>query len=553
MFAALSVVIAGSVPAAATNTASYDPLAYSRQIGNWLENRDAEVPPQCYTRTGASSNPCWTCHTSANGRNQFNDWDLQKKYEFASAALTNHWTNLFKDRRADIAKISDAQLLDYIRRDNYRALRAALRDRQDYIGWRPDLDLVRGFDAQGFAEDGSAWRAFRFKPFPGTFWPTNGSTDDVMIRLPARFRHDAQGRPSLAVYKANLAIVEAVVGVPDTVPDQKLRRTIEPVDEQAADFDLDGDGRVAGTVSELRSLPSHYVGGAVGDPVIRYDYPVGTEFLHTVRYIDPDAPDRMSTRLKELRYAVKRYRLDSRAAAAVYAEEDRETKAGAPSSYGGNAASGQINGFGWQLQGFIEDAAGRLRLQTREEQLYCMGCHSGVGVTVDSTFSLPRKVPGLSGWGHQNLAGMADVPQAGTHEPETLRYFSRVGGGDEFRANDEMLRRFFPGGHLDRARVRAQAGDLPSLIFPSRERALELGKAYLLIVAEQSYVRGRDAVISPAANVHQQLANTETELKASDRIYRDGRLWLDWDGQAPDAMPGPRRAVGLPSHDGLRQ
>jgi hypothetical protein len=38
---------------------------------------------------------------------------------------------------------------------------------------------------------------------------------------------------------------------------------------------------------------------------------------------------------------------------------------------------------------------------------------------------------------------------------------------------------------------------------PSPERALDLDRAYAAIVAEQSFVKGRDAVLAPAANVHE--------------------------------------------------
>jgi hypothetical protein len=61
----------------------------------------------------------------------------------------------------------------------------------------------------------------------------------------------------------------------------------------------------------------------------------------------------------------------------------------------------------------------------------------------------------------------------------------------------------------------------------------------MLIVREQSFVHGRDAVLAPAQNVHRQLENTDTALKASDRVYQDGRLWLDWD--AAVARDKPRR------------
>ena len=61
---------------------------------------------------------------------------------------------------------------------------------------------------------------------------------------------------------------------------------------------------------------------------------------------------------------------------------------------------------GWQLQGFIEDAEGRLRLQSDEEHRVCMGCHDGIGVTVDQTFSFPRTLPGAEGWRYQDLRGI---------------------------------------------------------------------------------------------------------------------------------------------------
>jgi hypothetical protein len=519
-----------------------DPLAAAR-ADNSLPNREGGVPPQCYTRTGAHSNPCWACHTQRNGRNLLDDWGLQAKYQFSAVGMTNHWTNLFKDRRAAIAGISDAQALAYIRRDNYTALRQALAQRSDYPGWRPDLDYRQGFDADGFARDGSGWRAFRYKPFLGTFWPTNGSTDDVLIRLPSRFRMDAAGRPSEAVYRVNLAIIEAAVSVPDTVSDAALRRRVEPLDEAAAGFDLDSDGRI-GRAEVIHGLPAHYAGAAAVEPVRRYDYPVGTEFLHTVRYVDPDAPALLSERLKELRYSIKVEPLSEQRLQASYAEADREKKAGSLPTFAGNALTGLSNSFGWRLQGFIEDASGALRLQTRQEQMFCLGCHSTIGVTVDQTFGLPRKLPGAAGWGHQDLTGIPDVPQAGSRTPEILSYFERVGGGDEFRANGEILARYFPGGRLDRAAVlRAAPGgdrDIRALIVPSRERALLLDKAYMAVVAEQTFALGRDAVLAPVQNVHRQLRDTATVLDASGHIYRDGRLWLDWGAaeKAPAAAAG---------------
>jgi hypothetical protein len=510
-----------------TTAAAFDPLAQALASSGRIANREAVVPPQCYTRTDGVSNPCWVCHVEHNGRNFQNDIDLQKEYSFSDVALKNHWLNLFKDRSAQIAAISDAEALRHVRSDNYAPLRAALGDRRDYLGWRPDLDLAQGFDTAGFARDGSGWRAFRYKPFPGTFWPTNGSTDDVFIRLPPPFRRDAEGRASLAVYRVNLAILEAALTVGDPVRDADLVRVVEPVDERTAGFDLDGDGKL-GLAKRIRRLPGHYAGGAAGIAVQRWLYPQGTEFLHSVRYLDPDAPGLIAARMKELRYAKKVLLLAPKDIKHAYREEAQAKSVGALPQFNGNPNTGLLNDFGWQLQAFIEDAEGRLRLQTHEEHLFCMGCHSAVGVSVDQTFAFPRKLPGAAGWAYQSVAGMPDAPQAGHDEPEYLTYFRRVNGGDEFRENREMLARWWPDGRLDEAAVRAAGADISALITPSRERALALNKAYMALVREQRFDLGRDAVLAPAQNVHAEISNGDTALEENEAVYTDGRLWLVW-------------------------
>lgn len=528
-------------PATIAAASGYDPLHYSRQRrarGAKL-NLEPTVPSQCYTKTAGVSNPCWTCHTSVNGNNFLGDVALQEEYAFSEVSQDNHWTNLFKDRSAQIAAIGDDAALRYVREDNYAPLREAMQRSTDYLGWRPDLDIHRGFDDEGFARDGSGWRAFRYKPFPGTFWATNGATDDVMIRLPADFYTGADGQPSRELYKINLAIAEAALTVADTVPDARLQREVEPVSEDLAGLDLDGDGRVGGFVSRLRGLPQEYVLPRPRDwllpeyrKVRRWQYPVGTEFLHSVRYLDPDAPDLIARRMKELRYSIKLRTLEVAAIRSAYKIEALEKSIGELPVFAGHSETGLVNDFGWKLQGFIEDADGRLRLQTDEEAYFCMGCHSSLGVTADNSFALPRKRPGKAGWGYQTLAGIQDVPQAGHRQPETLTYFERVGGGDEFRANEEVLGRFFPGGRLDRKAVlRAARGgdrDLAWLVSPSRERALRLDKAYMALVREQSFEKGRDTLLAPPQNVHQRIDNGDTGLKAKKAVYKDGRIWLDW-------------------------
>lgn len=533
---------APSAPApAAAKAPAYDPLAHARarRVSGPRRNLESTVPAQCYTKTDGVANPCWTCHTSAHGNNFLGDVALQEQYAFSDVAKENRWSNLFRDRREQIAAIGDDEILRYVRQDNYSALREALRGADNYMGWRPDLDIHGGFDAEGFARDGSGWRAFRYKPFPGTFWATNGATDDVMVRLPADFHTGADGKPSRELYKLNLAIMEAALAVPDSVPDAQLVREVEPVSEDLASMDLDGDGRVGGMVTRLRGLPREYVLPRPREWLVpelrrvrRWQYPVGTEFLHSVRYLDPDAPDLIARRMKELRYSIKLRTLEVEAIRSAYRLEAFEKSIGELPKFAGHSETGLVNSLGWKLQGFIEDAQGRLRLQSDEEAYFCMGCHSSTGITADGTFALPRKRPGQPGWGYQTLAGMADVPQAGQRQPEVLTYFRRVGGGDEFRANDEILQRFFPGGKLDRRAVsRAAPGgdrELSWLVNPSRERALQLDKAYLALVREQSFELGRDTLLAPPRNVHRRIENGDTGLKARGAVYSDGRLWLDW-------------------------
>lgn len=511
----------------------YDPLAVAL-ADDAVTNREATVPSMCYTRTDGVANPCWTCHTDSTSPNEQGDWELQEEYAFSNFAMTNRWTNLFRDRRRQMAGISDDQVLEYIRQDNYAPLVRAMARIAHYPGYRPDLNFDAGFDDDGFARDGSGWRALRFKPFPGTFWPTNGSTDDVFLRLPAKFTQDARGNPSREIARVNYAILEAAIRANPAIAahrNAELALQVEPIREAVAGIDLDGDGKL-GVATVIRGLPARYAGAASEVPVERYEYPQDTEFLHSVRYVDPDAPGMIARRMKELRYSRKVRQYDAWGVQRAYEREFNEKSEGVLPNFAGGHEVGLLNSFGWQLQGFIEDAQGRLRVQTRQEHYFCMGCHSAIGVTVDQTFSLARKVPGKQGWRYQDITGIADAPQAGHSQPEILTYFQRVQGGDEFRANDEILARFFPGGELDEASVRRAAPggdrDIAWLILPSRRRALDLNKAYLAIVREQSFAHGRDTLLAPPANVHATIVNGETDLGQAGKVFRDGRLWLDW-------------------------
>lgn len=510
----------------------YDPLAMAVASRGHVENLEAGIPAMCYTATEGRSNPCWVCHTAGVGPFGRADWDLQLEYAFSDAGLENHWTNLFVDRTEAASRFNEDDILSWIRQDNYVALRRALEARDDYHGYVPDLDFDAGFDDRGFARDGSGWRALRYKPFPGTFWPTNGSSDDVFVRLARPLRSDADGNLSTEIHAINLAILEAALTADPDLSDDAIVREVGPIDETLAEIDLDGDGMLSPRITTIRGLPSFYVGGGADTPVMRFVHPQGTEYLHSVRYVDPDAPDLRSRRMKELRYMRRVDPPDAGTLLAAMEEERDERDRGRIPLYRGAPQVGYRNPFGWQLQGFIEDAQGRLRLQTEEEHRFCMGCHGGIGATIDSVFSLPRKLPGDEGWRVQDLRGQRDVPQHGHSDPEILTYFRRVGGADELRANDEMIARFWPGGVLDEAAVRraARGGDrdLAWLLAPSRRRALDLARAYRVIVEAQSFTRGRDATLRPVEHVHRRITEPDSGLEAAGAVYADGRLTLAW-------------------------
>jgi hypothetical protein len=307
--------------AATHSTTHYDPLLKAiRSIGQ-TRNFEAGVPPQCYTKSDGVANPCWACHVGAQGLNFQNDWPLQEEHAFSDATLTNHWRNLYIDHSAATAAISDAAMIEYIRTDNYTPLRAALEGVSDYPGYIPDLDFTQGFDEEGFAVDGSGWRAIRYKPFLGTFWPTNGSTDDVFVRLPTIFRTDVNGQPSRELYKINLAIVEAAIATDPSQRTAHSEREVEPINELIAAIDLDGDGQLREQTTWIRGLPTHYAGAANQTPVMRYAYSKHIEFLHTVRYLDMDNPALLSTRMKEVRYSRKTIMLDRWTLSRVYERE----------------------------------------------------------------------------------------------------------------------------------------------------------------------------------------------------------------------------------------
>jgi hypothetical protein len=383
-------------------------------------------------------------------------------------------------------------------------------------------DAYFRFDDEGFDLDPeghlTGWRAFGYYPFVGTFWPTNGSTDDVFIRLAASFQRNLAGEFDRAVYKTNLAIVESLIRRRDIA--------IEPVDEAAlGGVDLDRDG-IIGTAEWVRydwaPREGHlmwYVGQALEEQragrvhLAAGLYPEGTEFLHTVRYIDIDEAggNQLAARMKEVRHARKRYwmtyaELDSRMAAETKEKHDFPDRVRV---FRGNLESGVSNDQGWVYSALIEDAEGQLRPQSYEELAFCVGCHGGMGATTDSSFAFPRRFEAdgfQRGWHHWSQKGLDGLPEPLRRdgEPEYAFYLAANGAGDEFRQNREVRERFFSAdGELKPEMLERLSEDISVLLYASPERAMQLNKAYRVIVREQSFIEGRDAMIETAGfNVH---------------------------------------------------
>jgi hypothetical protein len=521
--------------------------------GTALSNPIAYIPSQCFTKTeddaGGIHNPCFACHIASQEPNYIDDGDVQLAYAFPGdpdSLRNNPWTNLLKDRSAAVATITDDAIMAYVRQDNYlkdgspllaATLSKFLPTRWDvnangvWDGYKPDAYF--NFDNEGFdrsPDNGyTGWRAFAYALFLGTFWPTNGSTDDVLVRLAPAFRQSEDGSTNLTVYKTNLAIVTAMI--------QRRDVTLETaVDETALNVDLDKDGKLASASlvrydwAPLENRLMSYVGKArlqqqAGEVHLAAGlFPEGTEFLHSVRYLDMDdaGATQVAKRLKELRYAIKRswYTYSDLKAMALKEVREASQFPERTRQLTGNAEIGISNGQGWTYQGFIEDKKGQLRPQTYEETAFCIGCHSGLGATTDSAFAYPRKFRETTAfrqsWYHWTQKGLVGTPEPIRSDAkyEYTHYLQQNGAGDEFRGNEEVKAKFFNADGSLKADMIAQLhNDVTVLLNPSRARALALNKAYKILVEEQSFAFGRDAPVTPVETVHKSIRiGTETGI-----------------------------------------
>jgi len=516
-------------------------ISYSKIVNS----RGIYTVPMCYAKTKDKfthtvSNSCYICHTKGSRPNYNNDAALQQKYSFPIQMIKNPFLNIFKDHKKEIKKIDDKMILKYVRDSNYFDKNGSITLSNvlpnKWKGYVPDCYF--NFDADGFDKTlkgkYTLWRAYRYYPVAGMFWPTNGSSDDVMIRLSKVFSKDYGNVFDIDVYKLNLAIVEAVVK-------QKDISLENPVNEKKYGVDINQNGilDIAKSVKLNSYEKMSYVGQAkslLNKKMIHLAlglFPEGTEFLHSVRYLDWNDKEKhvtMAAHMKELRYAKKK-------SWKSYSDLEREARKelyenNTVSIFRGNYEEGLRNEMGWVYQGFIEDRDGLLRPQTHEETISCMGCHSHLGSTTDSIFSFTRKFEGTEkksenyGWNHWSQKGLIGVKEAKVYYEnlgtkfEYSFYLKNNLSSSAFRNNTEADKKFFTQKkQLKRSMIQKLHNDISLLLLPSKERALKLNKAYKVLVTEQSYIYRRYANIETIQNVFDNF-NTSTTTGIIKPIIR---------------------------------
>jgi len=564
---------------AALSVAAFAQNGSAPLIGDYIsraqfENPYAHIPAQCYIETaGGTQNPCQVCHTDGLAERGFGNnapqggaspfiGDLTAEYAFAAlnypfrpnGSITPWENTVFPEKlRAAVAGIGQDpaswDMTVWLRQDNWSA--AAAQRPGDARAWDSGVvdDPFRLFpalspadlpaDADGFVRSGlkegaffhdgqnwiTGWRAVNFVPH-GIFTPLTGSVSGIYVRLPQRFMRNTEGRFDLATYASNLDLLAAAVS-----------------DHLPAD------------------APATYQGAAAAEPVKPGLYPVGTEFAHPLHYVDTEAdgtkgapgrfPGARADRVKEIRYMYKNRRFDPDYAGPEIKEES------AP-AYASRTEGWIDNGSGWILAGWIEDDSGALRAQTPSELTQCVGCHSGhepqretgghatfqsgVGVTIDSTWAMPRRLPGAAGWGEmtamgyhapgdpdavgkaahpdpvnramakgefahflENVVGVSlygDMPESvEAFLSQTIRADSgytadwptlKTGSAEEYVGVQRLRARLLKelterGDHLD-----ANGNLAGALLYPPQTAALEAARRYRMVVATQRYDLGKD-------------------------------------------------------------
>ena len=338
-----------------------------------------------------------------------------------------------------------------------------------------------------------------------------------------------------------------------------------------------------------------YQGAARTVALERGLYPVGTEIAHPLHYVDVVAdgrdltispyPGTRARRVKEVRYMYKWKAFSPTAFRPGVKEE------GAP-VYGSDTQGWVDNGAGWFLAGYIEDNNGALRPQSREELAQCIGCHggivntefptftSGVGNTVDSTWSLPRKFSGELGWREMDYlrylvkadaapdqtpgnAHLGDPLNRGLNKGEFRHFLDNVVGVSLYGDMPAAIERFLSaaiqptngyaaawpvlntagaaelqqsqalrqkllreltarGGHLT-----ADGAIRGELLYPPKADALAAARRYRQVVVTQRYIKGKDVFAETPATYRYFRESGEGFNHQDGRAYQVGEVIID--------------------------
>jgi len=98
---------------------------------------------------------------------------------------------------------------------------------------------------------------------------------------------------------------------------------------------------------------------------------------------------------------------------------------------------------------------------------------------------------------------------------EYANYLLKNMSGNEFRDNDEVIRKFFTKDLKPKKEAFGRLkNDISYLLLPTLKRALMLDKAYKVIVDEQSFIYGREGHVKPLENVYKKVKQGQsTKLK----------------------------------------
>lgn len=418
-------------------------------------NEDPAIPPQCWIETGyGTQNACKYCHTDylANIKhgNNFPIAEDQILYSFPTANLNSIvWRNILfpqeieKRLRDEGITIPKANDVSYVRMDNWRKawFEARANGNTNWLNndteneqWLlfpalnpnnlfpynenvPTGNGSHGYiDLDGFVKNENdnftGWRAINFFPY-SVFTPLTGSVSGIYIRLHEDFMKK-DGEFCISTYKRNLSLLEN--NIKNNDPEQ-----------------------------------TSYYGDASHIKVKKGFYPLSTEFAHPLHYVDLKAdgkvgtelealnnntkkdysfPGTRSKRVKEIRYMYKwkDVSLEDIGDAEDEDEDEEEEEEGYEEFICKEGQGWVDNDAGWILAAYIEDRFGNLRPQTTEELVQCIGCHSGVGNTVDAVWSFQRKLPGELGWSEM------DYGKYNSENPEITKlqdyYYENTGMGE---------------------------------------------------------------------------------------------------------------------------